>query len=84
MFGVTMRYVRAVEDTKQMAVAAIKLSGRKMSKYWPVRKTAASAGGCKSLKLNGGAEGVEPRCSSATASFSAMRFTSSWLSCGFD
>jgi len=42
-----MRYVRAVEDTKRVAVESITLSARKMSKYWPVGKTAASAGGCK-------------------------------------
>ena len=35
---VTMRYVRAVEDTKRIAVEAIKLSAGNMSKYWPVGK----------------------------------------------
>jgi integrase len=33
---VTMRYVRAVEDTKRVAVEAIRLTPEKLSKYWPV------------------------------------------------
>jgi hypothetical protein len=55
---VTMRYVRAVEGTKRLAVEAIKLSARKNGpSIGHLAKTAASAGGCKSLKTNGGAEG---------------------------
>jgi len=45
--SVTMRYVRAVEDTKRMAVEAIKLSAKKSS-IGQLAKTAASAGGCNS------------------------------------
>ena len=32
---VTMRYVRSVEETKRVAVEAIKLSSRKVSTSWP-------------------------------------------------
>jgi integrase len=39
---VTMRYVRSVEETKRVAVEAIKLSQKKMSKYWPVGKNSRS------------------------------------------
>src|SRR5688500_2289377 len=53
---VTMRYVRAVENTKR--IEAIKLSARKNVQVlasWP--KQPGDGAGCKSLKTNGGAEG---------------------------
>jgi len=70
VFGVTMRYVRAVEDTKGVAVEAVKLSGRKSRQVlasWP--KQPPGAGG-NSLKTNGGAEGVEPLTSALRTRFS--------------
>ncbi len=51
-----MRYVRAVEDTKRVAVEAIRLSEKTRPSVGQLAKTAASAGGCKSLKLTGGAD----------------------------
>jgi integrase len=45
---VTMRYVRAVEDTKRMAIEAIKLSAKKIGQvFGQLAKTAASAGSRK-------------------------------------
>ena len=51
-----MRYVRARCGYQAGGVKAIKLSARKMSNIGQLAKTAACAGGCKSLKLNGGEE----------------------------
>ena len=44
---VTMRYVRAIEDTKRAAVEAIKLSARKNVQVLASWQTAASAGSRK-------------------------------------
>jgi hypothetical protein len=52
-----MRYVRAVEDTKRVAVEAITLSARKNVQVLASWQNSRQCGGCKSLKTNGGAEG---------------------------
>jgi len=52
-----MRYVRAVESSKRVAVEAVRLNFGKVGHVlasWPKQPATA---GCKSLKTNGGAEG---------------------------
>jgi integrase-like protein len=54
----TMRYVRSVETSKRVAVEAVRFKFRKSwSRFGQLAKTASDDAGCKSLKLNGGAEG---------------------------
>jgi hypothetical protein len=57
---VTMRYVRAVETSKRVAVEAVRLIPEKLVSFGQLAKTASEDAGCKPLKTNGEAEGVEP------------------------